>query len=126
MTAIIRQEGPYSWKHDHTNPITNIKEYNPMTDTPLAHAAAVGLKPSKGRLETEIDTLNAAITDLDMAVKRLWDKVQPIMGPSDPSPATVGEDYPEMSAAARMIREMADRALEIRGVLDTIHSRLEC
>lgn len=126
--SILRQEGPYPWHHDHNNQITTLKEYNPMSGTPIGQEAAKAINPTskKSRLESEIDDLNVAISGVDIAVKHLWDKVQPIMGPSDPSPATVEEDWPEMSAAARMMREMTARLLEIRTAVDTMYNRLEC
>ena len=90
-----------------------------------------GLKPiestrDRGTIPAKIDTINAVTNTLEIAIKELRDRIEPVLVPNEPTPGnTTGDDRPTMSTVASVLDDHIDTLLNLVYTVEAVSRRVD-
>lgn len=90
-----------------------------------------GLKPvsptrDRGTIPAKIDTINAVTNTLEIAIKELRDRIEPVLVPNEPTPGNpTGDSRPTMSTVASVLDDHIDTLLLLVHTVETVSRRVD-
>ena len=91
-----------------------------------AKVPVLSSEPARGTIPAKIDTINAVTNMLEIAIKELRDRIEPVLVPNEPTPGIpTGDSRPTMSTVASLLDDHVDTLLDLVNVVETMSRRVD-
>ena len=91
-----------------------------------AKAPSLSSEPARGTIPEKINAINAVTNTLEIAIKELRDRIEPVLVPDETTPRdTTGDSRPTMSTVASVLDDHIDTLLNLVNVVETMSRRVD-